>query len=111
MIINSFTDGLVKDINNSIKRKKENLHLFKMTSLKTVYLLIFSICFLLGNFTSMLAIVLKDMLGCGIIFPISSCIFLYGGCLISIKCMYLYNKEKEFFERKIKYEKENTEQK
>lgn len=105
LFIDSFTNGIIEDLNKIIKRKKESMNVVKMSSLKTANLLIFSICFLLGNFTSMLAILFKDMLGYGIIFPIASCLFLYTICLISLKEVYLFNKEKEFFIKKIEYDK------
>lgn len=109
MLIDAFTNGLIKDINKVVKQKKESFQVLKMTSLKTIYLVIFAICFLMGNFTSMMAIVLKDLLGYGILFPISSCIFLYIGCIVSLRCMYISNKEKEFFVKKIEYDKAESE--
>lgn len=108
MLIDAFSNGLVSDINNSIKKKKETLQVMKMTSLKTIYLVVFSICFLLGNFTAMLAIVLKNPLGYGVAFPIASCVFLYFGCIVSLRGMYLSSKEKEFFEKKIEYDKQES---
>ena len=105
LFIDSIANGIIIDINKVIKKKKESIEVVKMSSLKMANLLIFSICFLLGNFTSMLAVLLKDNLGYGIIFPLASCIFLYCGCIVSLRGIYLFNKEKEFFVKKIEYDK------
>lgn len=107
-IIDSFANGLIDDINKALKRKKESFQIIKFTSLKTIYLGIFTFCFLVGNFTSMLAIIFKEILGYGIVFPIASCIFLYLGCIVSLRCIYLSNREKDFFEKKLEYDKKET---
>lgn len=104
-IMDFFTNGIIGDLNKTIKRKKDSIQLVKMSSLKIANLLLFSICFLLGNFTSMLTILFKDDLGYGIAFPIASCVFLYAICIISLKGIYLFNKEKNFFIKKIDYDK------
>lgn len=105
LFIDSISNGIMVDINKTIKRKKESVEIVKMSSLKAINLLIFSICFLLGNFTSMLTVLLKDNLGYGIAFPIASCIFLYSICIISLRGLYLSDKEKKFFIKKIEYDK------
>lgn len=105
LFIDSITNGIMVDLNKIIKRKKESMEVVKMSSLKMINLLVFSICFLLGNFTSMLAVLFKDSLGYGIIFPLASCVFLYCACIISLRGIYLFNKEKEFFVKKIEYDK------
>lgn len=105
LFIDSIANGIITDINKIIKRKKESIEIVKMSSLKAINLLIFSICFLLGNFTSMIAILFKDNLGYGIIFPLASSVFLYCACIISLRGIYLFNKEKEFFVKKIEYDK------
>ena len=105
LFIDSITNGIMVDLNKIIKRKKESMEVVKMSSLKMANLLIFSICFLLGNFTSMLTILLKDKLGYGVAFPVASSIFLYCVCIISLRGIYLFNKEKEFFVKKIEYDK------
>ena len=104
-IIDSITNGLISDIDKVIKKNKEKITITKMSGLKSLNALVFTIAFLLANYTSMIAILLKDVLGYGIIFPLSSCLFLYIICIGSLRNMYLFNKEKEFFVKKIEYEK------
>lgn len=108
IIVEAISNSFFIDISNSIKRKKESINIFHFSTLKMVNLIIFSVCFLLGNFTSMLAVLLKDNLGYGIVFPIASCIFLYAGCIISLKGIYKNNKEKNFFVKKIDYDKKEN---
>lgn len=105
MIVNSFTNGLIDDVNKIFRRKKEEMSILKMNSLKAVYLTIFTICFLLANFTAMMAIIFRFLLGNGIIFPISSCIFLYAICISCLKGICISNKERDFFVKKIEYDK------
>ena len=107
-IIDSITNGLISDIDKVIKKNKEKMVITKMSGLKSLSALIFTIAFLLANFTSMLVVLLKDALGYGVVFPLSSCLFLYIICIGSLRSMYLFNKEKEFFVKKIRYE-ENEE--
>ena len=104
-IIDFFTNGLISDINKYFYRKKDEINVLKMTSLKTIYFIIFTICFLSANFTAMLAILFKYFLGRGIIFPIASCILLYSICIASLLGVYTSNKEREFFVKKIEFDK------
>ena len=104
-IIDVITNGLISDIDKVIKKNKEKITISKMSGLKSLSALIFTIAFLLANFTSMIVVLLKDALGYGVIFPLSSCLFLYIICIGSLRSMYLFHKEREFFIRKIEYEK------
>lgn len=105
MLINSVANGIISDIDKMIKKNKEKMTVVKMTSLTSLSSLVFAVCFLLGNFTSMLAILFAEQLGCGLLFPLSSCVFLYSVCIVSLRNIYLFNKEKNFFVRKLDYDK------
>lgn len=111
IFLDTITANITMDINKSIKRKKESLKVLEMSALKGLNLIVFSICFLLGNFSSMIAVLLKDSLGYGIIFPLISSIFLYLIAIITLKEIYLFNKEKNFLIKKIDYDNNNTESK
>lgn len=101
-LITNFITNLSDSFNNIIKIQEKKLNLGKLTLMKSSYSLSFLITFLLGNATSMSAIIFKDSLGAfGLIFPISSCIVLYGICLISLKNMIFYSKETEFYKREL----------
>ena len=104
-IIDVITNGLISDIDKVIKKNKEKMEITKMTGLKSLNALVFVIAFLLANFTSMIVVLLKDILGYGLVFPVSSCILLYIICIGALRNMYLFNKEREFFVKKIEYDK------
>ena len=101
-LITNFINNLSDSFNNIIKIQEKKINLGKLTIMKSSYSLSFLVTFLLGNVTSMSAIIFKDSLGTfGLVFPISSCIVLYGICLISLKNMIFYSKETEFYKREL----------
>lgn len=101
-IITSFISNLSDTFNNIVRIQEKKLNLGKLTIMKSSYSLSFLITFLLGNTTAMSAILFKDVLGTfGLIFPVSSCIVLYGICVISIKNMIFYSKETQFYKREL----------
>ena len=106
MILQSLIHTLTNDVNKMIKRKKESLQVIKFSTGKAIFIAICSISFLMANFTSMIAVLLKDVLGYGLIFPISSSVFLYIACIVSMKCIYSCNEEAKFFKRKIEHDTE-----
>lgn len=105
LFIESITNNIFIDFNKSMKKKKEQLKIVEMNTVKSINILVFSICFLMGNFTSMITILFKESLGYGIIFPLISAIFLYLIAITSLTSAYLSNKEKKFFIKKIEYDK------
>lgn len=101
LISNFFTD-ISNTLENFIKTQEKKINIGKLSIMKSSYSLSFLISFLLGNATSMSAIIFKDMLGYfGLIFPISSCIILYGIALVSLKNMIFYSKETKFYKREL----------
>ena len=101
-LITSFISNLSDTFNNIVRIQEKKLNLGKLTIMKSSYSLSFLITFLLGNITAMSAIIFKDVLGTfGLIFPVSSCIVLYGICVISIKNMIFYSKETQFYKREL----------
>ena len=101
-LITGFITNLSDTFNNIIRIQEKKVNLGKLAIMKSSYSLSFLITFLLGNATAMSAVIFKDALGTfGLVFPVSSCIVLYGICLISIKNMIFYSKETEFYKREL----------
>ena len=101
LVHNFFTD-ISDSIDNFIKTQEKKINIGKLSIIKSSYSLSFLISFLLGNTTSMMAIIFKDALGAfGLIFPISSCILLYGIYIISLRNMIFYSKETKFYKREL----------
>lgn len=101
LIHNFFTD-ISDSIENFIKTQEKRINISKLSIITSSYSLSFLVSFLLGNATSMIAVIFKDALGSfGLIFPISSCVLLYGISLISLKNMFFYSKETKFYKREL----------
>ena len=101
-LISNFFNDISSTLDNFIKTQEKKINIGKLSIIKSSYSLSFLLSFLLGNATSMLAIIFKDALGSlGLIFPISSCILLYGIAIISLRNMIFYSKETKFYKREL----------
>lgn len=95
--------ALLTSLNKFIEEKNKQVKIAKLSIARNTSSIGFLISFLLANFTAMLAIIFKDSLGTfGLIFPISSCLVLYGLCLGFMKNILFFNKEKSFYVREFK---------
>lgn len=102
-LITNFFSNIIESFNNIIKYQEKKINLKRITLKKLIFLITFTITFLLGNFTALLAIIFKDALGTyGLFFPISSCILLYSISLFSIKNIIFYSGEAKYYERELK---------
>lgn len=109
-ILAGFLNGTIDRINSMIENHERKINLSKIAIMRATYLATFLITFLLGNATAMSAIIYKDALGTlGLLFPISSCIVLYGISLISINNIIFYSNERKYYKRELeeKITKEN----
>ena len=52
----------------------------------------------------MIGIIFKESLGYGIIFPVMSCILLYGASFVTFKNILFFQKEERFFIRQLQEE-------
>lgn len=101
-LIGNFFNDISKTINNFVETQEKKINIGKLSIIKSSYSLSFLLTFLLGNATSMIAIIFKDSLGkFGLIFPISSCVILYGIALASLRNIIFYSKETKFYKREL----------
>lgn len=101
-LLGSFLSNVIDKFNSMIENHEKKIHLSKLAIMRASYLITFLITFLLGNATSMTAIIHKDALGTlGLFFPVSSCVVLYGMALISLNNIIFYNKERKFYKREL----------
>lgn len=108
-MITNFFNSISESFNDFVNTQEKRINLGKLSILKSSYSLSFIVAFLLANATSMSAVIFKDALGTfGMIFPISSCILLYGIAFISAKNMIFYSKESKFYQREFE-ESQKTE--
>lgn len=102
-LITSFFNNIVDKFNNIIENHERKIKLKKLAIIKASYSITFLITFLLGNATSMIAIIYKDALGTlGLFFPISSCVLLYSISIISLKNIIFYSNECKYYKRELK---------
>jgi hypothetical protein len=98
--VTDFFDNIVDEINYAIKIREKRIRLGRLTVLKHGHMFNFVACFLLGNASAMSAFIFADSLGkIGLIFPISSCVVLYGLAIISMFNLIHYSSESKFYRR------------
>jgi hypothetical protein len=98
--ISNFFDEIINDINYAIKIREKRIKLGRLVFLKSSNFLITVICFLLGNASAMSAFIFADSLGkIGLIFPVSSCVVLYGIAISSAVNLVYYANETKFYKR------------
>lgn len=113
-IFQSFISDLIDKLNKIIENHERKVNLNKIVITKTCYSIIFIVTFLLGNATSMKAIIYRDILGpLGLIFPVSSCTVLYSISVIALKNILFYSNEHKYYKRELeeKLSKEETQKK
>lgn len=97
-----FLNSTIDKFNSIIENHEKRINLSKLAVMKASYLITFLTTFLLGNATSMIAIIYKDALGTfGLFFPISSCIVLYSIAIVSIKNIIFYSNERKYYKREL----------